>query len=533
MARIFNCKCFFILSCAAAALAASPDYVAEGNRWWSHIQVLADDKMEGRNTGSEGHRKAAAYVAGEFERAGLAPAGIGGYLQPVKFEVREIIEEKSSVALVRNGKPEPLKLGDDAIIGLRADAAEHVQAPLVFIGHGLVIPELKINDLTGLDLKGKVVVILAGGSASIPSALKAHYSSAGERWKSLKAAGVVGMVSIQNPKSMDIPWERASLSRLQPSMRIADPKLDETQGLRLSVGMNPARADKLFAGSGHSMAEILALADASKPLPHFAIPASIDAHVALKWSQVESQNVAGVRMGTDPVLKNEYIVLSAHLDHLGIGTAINGDKIYNGAMDDASGVASLLEIAQELKGGNIKLKRSVLFVAVTGEEKGLQGSKFFANHPTVAAHSIVADINMDMYLPLFPLKYLEVQGLDESTLGDQIRAVCKEAGVEVQADKEPNRNLFIRSDQYSFIRQGVPALAFKFGYEKGSAEEKTAKTWLKERYHAPSDDLSQPVDKAAAARFNRILLNLTERVGNNPERPHWQESSFFRRFAKS
>jgi Zn-dependent M28 family amino/carboxypeptidase len=184
-----------------------------------------------------------------------------------------------------------------------------------------------------------------------------------------------------------------------------------------------------------------------------------------------------------------------------------------------------------MKEQDLHLKRSVIFIAVTGEEKGELGSAFFASNPTIPKKSIVADINMDMYLPLFPLKYLEVQGLAESTLGDDIRAACKRAGVEVQADKEPDRNLFIRSDQYSFIKQGVPALAFKFGYTPGSPEEKVAKDWLKYRYHAPSDDLNQPVDKPAAADFNRILLDVGEHVADAQDRPHWNENSFFKRFA--
>ena len=517
---------------AAAALAAVPDYVAEGNRWWRHIEVLAADDMEGRNTGSEGHRKAARYVAGEFERAGLKPAGTSGYLQPVKFDVKQLAEEKSSLTLIRKGQREPVKLGEDAIIGLRADNAESVTGGLVFIGHGLVIPEKGINDLEGLDLKGKIAVILTGGPASLSSELKAHYSSGGQRWKPLKAAGAVGIVSIQNPKHMDIPWERATLARLQPSMSAADPSLNETAGLHATIAMNPAHADKLFEGTGHKFADLLALADASKPLPRFAIPATLEVRTALKRSQAESQNVIGVLEGSDPKLKSEYVVLSAHLDHVGVGQPINNDKIYNGAMDDASGIASLIEIANYIKASGAKLKRSVLFVAVTGEEKGLQGSNYFAHHPTVPAQSMVADINMDMYLPLFPLKYLEVQGLNESTLGQDIRAACAKMGIEVQSDKEPDRNLFIRSDQYSFIKQGVPAMAFKFGYVKGSEQEKIAKAWLKERYHAPSDDLQQPVDRAAAAQFDRILLDVVERVANAQERPHWNNDSFFRRFAK-
>src|SRR5260370_2010333 len=184
-----------------------------------------------------------------------------------------------------------------------------------------------------------------------------------------------------------------------------------------------------------------------------------------------------------------------------------------------------------LQGSNAKPRRSLVFLEVTGEEKGLQGSKYFAAHPTVNGKNIVADINLDMFLPLHSLHELEVQGLAESTLGDDIREVASEAGVEVQADKEPQRNLFIRSDQYSFIRKGIPALAFKFGYLPGSAEEKLHKDWLKERYHAPSDDLKQPVDKTAAAEFDQIILNLAERVCNAESRPQWKPHSFFRRFA--
>jgi hypothetical protein len=509
----------------------SADLAREGVRWWSHVQVLADDKMEGRNTGSEGHRKAAQFVSTEFERAGLKPAGTSGYIQPVEFAVRKLDEPASSLAIVRKGRVTPLVLGDDASFSLRADLAPDVDAPAVFVGFGLVVPEKGIDDLAGLDLKGKIAVFLTGGPSSIPSALKAHYSSAAERWKAMQKAGAIGLASIPNPRSMDIPWERARLARLNPMMSLADESASESRGEQFAINVNPARAEELFAGSGHTFAEILKLADADQKLPRFPLGLNFRAHVKIDRSRVESQNVAGLRPGEDPALKNEYVIFSAHLDHLGMGEPINGDRIYNGAMDDASGVASLIEIATLMKEANAHLKRSVLFLAVTGEEKGEQGSLYFATHPTVPKSAIVADINMDMFLPLFPLKYLEVQGLAESTLGDDIRAVCAKAGVQVQADKEPDKNRFIRSDQYSFIKQGVPALAFKFGWIPGSPEEKTFQDWIKNRYHAPSDDLSQPVDKTAAAQFNRILLDLGERVANAKDRPHWKPDSFFRRFA--
>jgi Zn-dependent M28 family amino/carboxypeptidase len=520
-----------ILLAACFLLSAATDFNAEGRRWWAHIEFLANDNLQGRDTGSEGHLKAARYVAGELERDGLTPAGTSGYFQPVKFDVKQIVEDQSSLALVRNGKTEKLTLGEDANISTRGDIQENTDAAAVFAGYGLKIPEKNYDDLKGLDVKGKIVVYISGGPASIPGPLKSHYSSGGERWKYLKAAGAVGIASIQNPKSMDIPWPRATLSRFMPSMSPADPALDESQGLRLAVTINAEHADKFFQGSGHTIAEILADADNDRPLPHFALPATVRAHVQLKKWQVESQNVAGLLTGSDPQLKNEYVVLSAHLDHVGVGQPINGDSIYNGAMDDGSGIASILEIGRLMHESKAKLKRSVLIVAVTGEEKGLQGSRYFAAHPTVNGKNIVADINLDMFLPLHPLHYIEVQGLGESTLGNDIRAVASAAGVEVQSDKEPQRNLFIRSDQYSFIRHGIPALAFKFGYLPGSPEEKLHKDWLTNRYHAPSDDLNQPVDKAAAAQFDDIILNLAERVANAPTRPQWNPDSFFRRFA--
>ena len=236
--------------------------------------------------------------------------------------------------------------------------------------------------------------------------------------------------------------------------------------------INPAHAEQFFAASGHTFAEILALADQGQPLPHFPLKGRLRATEHMKLSEVESQNVIGLLPGSDPALKNEYVVFGAHLDHLGVGAPINGDRIYNGAMDDGSGIASLIEIADIAKQENLRPQRSILFVAVTGEEKGLLGSQYFTSAPTVPLKNIVADINMDMYLPLFPLKSLQVMGLEESTLGADIRAVAAKAGVAVQPDPEPQRNLFIRSDQYNFIRNGVPALTFKFGYDERFARGK-------------------------------------------------------------
>ena len=247
-------------------------------------------------------------------------------------------------------------------------------------------------------------------------------------------------------------------------------------------------------------------------------------------SGVESQNVVGLLRGTDARRRDEYVVVSAHLDHLGIGAPIDGDRIYNGAMDNASGVAAILEIATELHDAHQRAARSLLFVAVTGEEKGELGSRYFAAHPTVPASSIVANVNIDMFLPLFPLKELMVLGLDESDLGTDIRAVADQLQLKIQADPEPQRNRFIRSDQYSFIRAGIPALAMKVGYEAHSAEAEIARKWTAERYHAPSDDLKQPIDVSAAVRYVEAVRLLAVRIASRPDRPNWNESSFFKRF---
>jgi Zn-dependent M28 family amino/carboxypeptidase len=506
----------------------------DGNSWWDHVKVLADDNMEGRETGSEGLRKSEAYVVDQLTKAGLQPAGVDGFYQPVKFVSREIVEKDSSAALIRGSKIDPLNLGEDAYFNTRVDLApEEITAPLVFVGYGLKIPENNYDDLAGLDLKGKIVVYLSGSPSEIPTALSAHYQTLGERWKALQQAGVIGTINIPNPASMDIPWSRMSLNRTHPSMDLADPQFNETSGLKLALIFNPAQAEKLFAASGHTFAEIAALGKDRKPLPRFPLGVSLKARARVKLTSVESANVIAKLPGNDPALKNEYVVLSAHVDHVGIGEPINGDRIYNGAMDNASGVAAVLDVAASCKAHPEQLRRSLLFVVVTAEEKGLLGSKYFAAHPTVPPKSMVADVNIDMFLPIVPLKVLKVQGLAESDLGDRARDAAQLFGVRVQPDPEPLRNAFIRSDQYNFIRHGIPAVKLDLGYDPGAPEQKIFKDWLTERYHAPSDDLRQPVNRDSAALYEEILRQLLISVANTDAVPKWKPDSFFRRYASA
>ena len=518
------------LGCSAYSQSAQAGF--DGKSWWEDVKVFADDKLEGRETGSPGLHRAQEYIVEQAKSFGLKPAGTKGFYQPIKFVVREIDETNSSLALVRDSKTQALTLGEEAIFNTRIKLAPKMEAPLVFAGYGLNIPEKNFNDLEGLDLKGKVVVIILGSPASIPGALASHYQTAAERWKTLKAAGAVGVLAIPNPAFMDIPWSRIALNRSHPSMDLVGEEFNETAGEQLSMTFNPAHAEMLFAGTGHAFEEIAALAKDRKELPHFSLPLAIRSRAKLVEHEIESDNIVAKLEGSDPALKNEYIVLSAHIDHLGIGQPINGDSIYNGAMDNGSGSALLLDMARAFHKSRVPLKRSVLFVWVTAEEKGLLGSKYFATHPTVEATSLAADINTDMFLPIVPLKVLTVYGLNESSLGDDVRKTAESLGVRIQDDPEPVRNLFIRSDQYNFIRHGVPSLAAKVGAEPGSPEQAIFKEWLTKRYHAPSDDTNQPVDLAAAAKFEEIMRSLTITVANETPRPAWKPDSFFRRYAQ-
>lgn len=524
------------ISCAGLlvflGVAAAGGAADDAARWWEHIRFLASDDMRGRETGSPEHRLAAEYVASQFKALGLAPGGTSGFLQNVPFLVRTVQEESSSLAIVRGGKREAVTLGDEAYFSMRIEHGPEIEAPLVFVGYGLTVPEEGHDDLAGLDLKGKVALHFTGGPESIPGPLLAHYQSTGERWKFLEKAGALGVVAIRNPRGQDIPWERAALARFQPAMELTDPDLAEAPGQKLSVTFHPDRAARFFEESGHDYEAILADAQARKPLPRFALPVGIAATVRFKSEKRESDNVVGIFRGSDPKLSSEHVVLSSHLDHVGVGRPIGGDEIYNGAMDNASGIATLIETARVLKESGARPKRSIVFLAVTGEEKGLLGSRHYAAHPTVPEGSIVANLNNDMFSPFFPLKSLVVQGLEESDLASDLKRAASSLGVEVLSDPEPERNAFVRSDQYSFIREGIPALSLKVGFTKDSPEHEIVKTWRKERYHAPSDDLNQPVDLAAAAAFNRVVARALLEIANRDTRPSWNRESFFKRFEK-
>ena len=505
---------------------AAPDERVD--RWWRDVTTLSADDMEGRGAGTPGHERAAAYVEGRLREIGLSPAGEkGSFRQAVAIEEQIVDPARSSASLVAGGRTTPLVVGTDVIVaGGGAPRAGMVAGQLVFVGYGLHLPALGHDDLAGLDLKGKIAVAIAGGPTALSGAAKA--ASRAERVKYLGERGAIGLILLTPPKQVEIPWERQKAIAGSPGRYLADRKLRSMPDNFLAASLDPMRSELLFEGSGHSFAELSALSDAGKPVPGFALAARVSADIATTRKQLVSPNIVAKLPGGDATLAREHVVLTAHLDHLGLAPT-GPDRVYNGTLDNAAGVATLLDIAAKLKAGP-PLKRSVLVVLVTGEEGGLLGSTRFAQGPTVPPRSIVADLNFDMALPLYPLRSIIALGAEESTLGAAAQAVGKSMALPIVPDPLPDRNSFIRSDQYSFVRAGIPALAFKFGFAKGSPEAKIEADWRATRYHSVRDDIDQPgIEKADSIKLDDYVATLTRSIADTPDRPRWLATSIFGR----
>ena len=425
----------------ATALVWAAGPTAAGRAWWRHVEHLASDKLAGRNAGSPGHRLAAQYVAAQFKKAGLAPCGDAGsgYFQTVPLVNKQLVETESALtAVAASGQSRTLVLGGDAILSSRAEQPqESIEAQAVFLGYGLSMPGY--DDFAGQDVRGKFVVTVSGSPSHLPAALRAHFSSAAERTKALQTAGAVGSFAIPNPANSDVPWQRSSAMRLQPAMAIDDQGLVENPGPLFAASLNAAKVAWLFEGAPHSLAQLIDLSTQGKPMPHFALKVNFRGRAKLEKSRLNSHNVCGVMIGAGAKAA-ESIVLSAHLDHLGFDPHAKGaDKIYNGAMDNASGIATLIETARTIKAGGKRPARSIVFVAVTAEEKGLLGSRYFANRTPAAAGAIVANLNFDMFLPIHAMRKVMALGMEESTLRAPLEEVTARLGLGLQSDLEPQR----------------------------------------------------------------------------------------------
>jgi hypothetical protein len=496
----------------------------------AHMRFLADDLLEGRETATRGYDIAAKYVAARFEALGLEPAGTGGsYFQSVPLVRMTTAEPECSLAFLRQGRTTELRFGSDFVTSY-AGTASSVTAPVVFAGYGVTAPELGYDDYAGIDVKGKIVVLLIGGPPAFPPDQRAYYSDPRLRLRNAAAHGAVGALAIVTPV-MDrvIPWERLVENIRRPLMTWVDAAGHPSYAPPLSAVLIRKTAEDLFAGAPHSLADVFQTAEAGRP-KSFELPVQASLRVAGRSEPIASPNVLAALPGSDPRLKDQYVVLSAHLDHLGVGTPVDGDSIYNGAYDNASGIAVLLEVAQALSRLPVAPRRSVLFLATTGEEERGLGSEFFAQNPTRPIDHIVANVNLDMFLMLYPLHDAIAFGAEHGTLEGTVKEAARRLGIALSPDPFPEQALLIRSDNFSFIQQGVPAISITNGFQKdGSATGGQAlwQTWMHEKYHRPGDDMSQTMDFEAGEQFAKLNFLVTYLLAQDDKAPSWNPGDFF------
>jgi len=521
-----------VSACAAGAgrLAAQP---VSALRLETHLRFLASDALAGRMTGTPGYAAAAEYVASQLRLAGIEPGGTQGYLQPVPYAVASLDVDRSAVRLLRKGRARTLQFKKEWISGadvLRERSA--VRAPAVFVGHGVSAPELGHDDYAGVDVRGKIAVIVLGAPKKLAVNPRAYYSKTTVKEAAAVAHGAVGLVLLRDAHFSKIPWEHiANNAGRIPSMLWVSAEgkaADYFPQNRGSAVFSETAGALLFEGARKSYAEVMAADAAGEALPTFALPGEVEIDRRGTVSRQSSPNVVGVLRGSDPTLAGEYVVYTAHLDHLGTGAPVNGDAIYNGAYDNALGVAMLLETARVLAAA--PPRRSVLFVAVGGEERGLQGSDYFGHYPTVPVRQLVATINLDMPLVLFPLADVVAFGSEHSTLGAAIDEAARAEGLKLSPDPVPEEVLFIRSDQYSFVRHGVPSVFLTAGSTSTDPAidgGEQIRQFRKTHYHQPSDDLSLPVHWPSAEAFARANVRIGTIVGNADQRPRWHPGNFW------
>jgi hypothetical protein len=497
----------FVLGAIAGALLSSPTVAApsdpETKAWWHHIRFLASDAMEGRDTGSAGHTRAVNHVAGLFEKAGLKPMGdAGGFRQTVPLQETRV-EKAGTRFTIRNpdGSGVPLRFLHDVSIRATDALPARIDASMVFRGY------CGKADV-GADVAGKVVVCFGGRREGMPNAA--------ERLAAVTSAGAAGLINIDDAGyTLEQPawfWPVAYARSIDLRGATAPPHANMPV-IRLKAAALP----KLLGTTGRDAEALIADGVARRALPAFDLPARLEATLAVSKRDFTSDNVLALLPGTDPKLAGEVIVINAHIDGYGFGEPVNGDGLYNGAFDDAAYVATLVRLAQQRRGKGFA--RPVLFAVFTGEEKGLLGSRWMVAHPPVPLANIAATLTLDAIRPLFPLRILTVIGSEKSSLMADVETVARPMGITARPDLEPVRGMIDRTDAAPFLKAGIPAIAFMFGYDDGSPEEARFRTWYRTRYHKPQDDIGQPIDFTAAADFNRFFYTLTERLATSQTRP--------------
>lgn len=547
LGMMFSVLCFLSLSLTAqnsaerdAMDAASKAIRPEQIR--AHIRFLSDTLLQGRAPGTPGYDIAARYVATELEGMGLHPAVAGKWYQPVPLEKAVTDEAASSFALTVNGQQQPLTGAKDYMLstwfatpaGKDTKAESDVDAPIVFVGFGVTAPDQKYDDYAGVDVHGKIIATIYGAPSSFPSTERAYYSDGVIKAKNAVAHGAVGVISIMLPED----WKRYPWEWLVPQIQMGEMHWLNKEGvphdffpqLKGYVLLSEKTAEALLAGAPKTLDQVFAAAKASKPQA-FALPATARIHTVANTTVIESPNIVAELKGSDASLRDQYVVYTAHVDHLGICPAVAGDNVCHGALDNASGTASLLEIVRAYASLPKPPRRSVLFVFVTGEEMGLLGSDYFAHYPTVPLKSIVANVNIDGAPgAYFPMKDVVVLGSEHSSMSNEVNSAAKALGYDLSPDPMPEEVLFIRSDQYSFVLQGVPAVDVTDGVKSTDPKVNgldVVKKWLVTRYHTPLDNMDQPIDFDSAAKGSVMNFLVGYEVAQRNNVPEWNQGDFF------
>jgi len=505
---------------------------ASASQLKADITYLADDKLKGRQPGTEGYKMAGDYVIERLKAYGVQPAGDGGsWLQQVKLR-KAFIAPGAQVSLVKGTASQSLTYGRDVTISPSPAAATgSVDAPLVFAGYGITNAGQKYDDYAGIDVKGKAVLVVRGAPQAFPSSEASHSMDQVTLQKNAAAHGAVAVIfaTVDTTRRFVSNLNRPSYSVLDDKGQVAVSGSFYSTQIKMLGTFNVNVVQQLMQAAGKNVADVVAALKNGTP-QSAELGFTLKGTYASTYQDVNSFNVVGKVIGSDAKLKNEYVIHSAHLDHLGIGRPVEGDSLYNGAHDNASGVSSLLQIANIYSHVKIKPKRSILFVAVTGEELGELGSGYFAVHPTVPVKNLVADVNTDMPTIIAPLLSVTALGAEHSSLSKVVDQAAAYLDLTVEPDPEPKENRFVRSDQYSFVKQGIPALHIKYGSRtpdgKNNLNELVGK-WRAKYYHKPQDDINGMFDFDAGAKYAKLNFLIGYMVANNTARPEWNKGDIF------
>jgi hypothetical protein len=507
------------------------------NKIKAHVAYLASDALLGRKPGKPGYQMAVDYVIKEYKSMGILPAGEnGGYTQKIVLRNSKLVKEKTSLNFAQNdGSSKKLTLGEDYLFYANPERAiVDFNAPLVFVGSGIDAPELGFNDYKNIDVKGKICVILQKSPDNVPANVKLHlrYPSTYQDYALKHGAVGVLLCNYENNTARfkvgaNLSIQGGSTVAIKPDGKLTPSANYMGGNIQVAGSITVDVLKDLMKANGLNLEEIWKGLEKGNYVSQNLQTTASGIYESV-YSDIESYNVIGKIEGTHKKLKKEYVIHSAHLDHLGVGKAIEGDSIYNGAHDNASGVAAALEIARTYSQLPVKPKRSILFLMCTAEEMGLLGSAYFANNPTVPKKDIVVDVNTDMPTFLAQLESIAPLGAEHSTLDDITKKAANLLNLSIESDPEPTEGRFVRSDQYSFVKAGIPALHVKFGHinsNKNLAED--VKKWRAAHYHRPSDQIENGFVWSASRKYAQVNFLISYMAAQDKKRVAWKKDDFF------